>query len=145
MEEWELRRSLPEKFSSLFLLLLTQFTGPSNWRACKILPFEKYNEKINSSATTSLSEKFRLRLFRCRSLLPNNGRGSRGGLGRWPSSWTSWQWGRATTGHSKLAKRGGDLGVTLPVCVHIWINYCFDKRSVLSDQSMEYQFYFFLF
>lgn len=42
-------------------------------------------------------------LSRWRRLLPNNGRGggrSGGGLGRWPTCWTSWQLSGATTRHS---------------------------------------------
>ena len=137
----------------VFLPSLTQFTAPPDSVFPKVgslrkiyiyIYIEKYNNRLQKISSLYLPGKFRSRLFRCRSLLPNNGWGG-GGLGRWPSSWTSWQRRRATTGHSKPAERGGVLGVALTVCVHIWINYGIHKLRVRPDQAVGYQFYFFSF
>lgn len=48
MEEWEVRRSLPENFSCLFLLLLIRFSCVCG--AQKTRPFDRYNEQLNSAS-----------------------------------------------------------------------------------------------
>lgn len=48
--------------------------------------------------------------------------------------------GRPTTGHSKPAKRGGVLGVALPVFVSIYGLITASKTSVGPGQTVGYQF-----
>lgn len=113
---------LPEKFSSSRRNKLA--APPTHGRGRSFLAESLARRLIRFQIipTVQTRRKVSARLFRRRRLLPNNGGDGWWEPGRGPSSWTSWQRGRATTRPEEARCSGRDARRMCPY-MDDWLVY----------------------